>query len=72
MAESRPARRMRTRCVANCARKSDLVEFVTGVRWWSAADLATVTEPVFPKRLPELVAQLRETGPPPQPIDAGI
>ena len=49
-----------------------LVEFVTGVRWWSAADLATVTEPVFPERLPELVAQLRENGPPPRPIDAGV
>lgn len=48
-----------------------LAEFVTGVRWWSDADLATAIEPVFPRRLPELLAQLRETGPPLRPIDPG-
>ncbi len=47
-------------------------ELVTGMRWWTAGELATAGEAVFPARLPELVAQLRESGPPPRPIDAGI
>jgi 8-oxo-dGTP pyrophosphatase MutT (NUDIX family) len=49
-----------------------LAEFVTGVRWWSAENLANASELVFPKRLPELLAQLRESGAPAQPIDPGI
>jgi len=47
-------------------------ELVTGMRWWTAGELATAGETVFPARLPELVTQLRESGPPPRPIDAGI
>ena len=49
-----------------------LAESVTGVRWWSAEELRAPVEPVFPARLPELMAQMRETGPPPHPIDPGI
>ncbi|MDQ3690601.1 MAG: NUDIX domain-containing protein [Chloroflexota bacterium] len=37
-----------------------LAELVTGVRWWSAEELQTPMEPVFPARLPELVAQVRD------------
>ena len=47
-------------------------EFVTGVRWWTVADLAASTELHAPRRLPQLVAQLRDGGPPPGPIDAGV
>jgi ADP-ribose pyrophosphatase YjhB (NUDIX family) len=47
-------------------------EFVTAVRWWTAEELAASTELHAPRRLPELVATLRASGPPPAPIDAGI
>ena len=47
-------------------------ESVTDVRWWSAEELQTSGETYAPRRLPELVADLRDFGPPPQPIDAGV
>jgi len=47
-------------------------EFVVEVRWWTAEQLDSSTELHAPRRLPELVAQLRDQGPPSQPIDAGI
>ena len=47
-------------------------EFVTEVRWWTAANLAASTELHAPRRLPDLVAQLRDSGPPLRPIDAGV
>ena len=47
-------------------------EFVTAVRWWSAEELAASAENHAPRRLPELVASLRESGRPSQPIDVGV
>lgn len=47
-------------------------EFLAGIRWWTADELAVSSEIHAPRRLPQLVADLRSNGPPPQPIDAGI
>lgn len=47
-------------------------EFVTEVRWWSADELAASRETHAPRRLPELVARLRTSGPPAEPIDVGV
>jgi hypothetical protein len=46
-------------------------EYVAEIRWWSAEELAGSSELHAPRRLPELVADLRAKGPPPEPIDAG-
>jgi 8-oxo-dGTP pyrophosphatase MutT (NUDIX family) len=43
--------------------------YITGFRWWTAEELASTTEQVFPPDLgPRLQALLRN-GPPPSPID---
>jgi ADP-ribose pyrophosphatase YjhB (NUDIX family) len=42
---------------------------ITGQRWWTPDELDAATELFAPRRLPELVADLRRDGPPPQPID---
>ena len=47
-------------------------EFVTDVRWWTPAALAASREIHAPRRLPQLVVDLRERGAPPEPIDAGV
>jgi ADP-ribose pyrophosphatase YjhB (NUDIX family) len=47
-------------------------ELVTAIRWWNAEELQDPIEPLFPARLPELVSQLRASGLPLQPIDAGV
>ena len=47
-------------------------EFVTDVRWWTPEELAASSEIHAPRRLPQLVADLRERGAPPSPIDAGV
>lgn len=47
-------------------------EHVTGLRWWSLEELVHPVEPHFPQRLPELLAQLRDEGPPRVPIDPGL
>jgi 8-oxo-dGTP diphosphatase len=47
-------------------------EFVTAVRWWTQAELATAEELFAPRRLPELVAALLRDGPPGEPVDAGV
>jgi len=48
-------------------------EYVTGIRWWTQAELAAATETTFaPRRLPELVAVLLRDGPPGEPIDVGV
>ncbi len=49
-----------------------LGEFVTGVRWRTPDELDDPPEPHFPARLPELLTQLRDVGPPTEPIDPGI
>jgi 8-oxo-dGTP diphosphatase len=47
-------------------------EHVAEVRWWTADELARTPELHAPRRLPQLVAELRANGPPPEPIDAGV
>ena len=47
-------------------------EFVTGLRWWSADELAASGEIHAPRRLPELVADLRAGGRPGIAIDVGV
>jgi 8-oxo-dGTP diphosphatase len=47
-------------------------EWVTGARWWTADELDSSTEKFAPGALPSLVRRLREDGPPPEPIDAGV
>jgi double-stranded uracil-DNA glycosylase len=47
-------------------------ELVADVRWWTPAELADTTEQLVPRRLPELLQELRTTGPPAKPIDVGV
>jgi double-stranded uracil-DNA glycosylase len=47
-------------------------ELVAAVRWWTPEELESATETLVPQRLPQLLRELRENGPPAQPIDAGI
>ncbi|GAA0951537.1 MULTISPECIES: NUDIX hydrolase [Streptomyces violaceusniger group] len=41
---------------------------VAGLRWWTADELATATEPVYPTRLAELLRTLLVEGPPSAPV----
>jgi len=47
-------------------------EYVTGLKWWTPAELAASEELFAPRRLPELVAALLRDGPPGKPIDVGV
>ena len=47
-------------------------EFVTDVRWWTPEELAASSEIHAPRRLPQLVVDLRERGAPAAPIDVGV
>lgn len=47
-------------------------EYVTGIRWWTQAELAASNELFAPRRLPELVAMLLRDGPPGEPFDVGV
>ena len=47
-------------------------EYVTGLKWWTPAELAASEELFAPRRLPELVAALLRDGPPGEPIDVGV
>ena len=47
-------------------------EYVTAIRWWTPEELATSGERYAPRRLRELVAALRDHGPPAAPLDAGV
>jgi double-stranded uracil-DNA glycosylase len=47
-------------------------ELVADVRWWTPAELAATTEQLVPRRLPELLRQMRASGPPPEPVDVGV
>lgn len=38
-------------------------------RWWSPEELAAADEPLWPPRLPELLAAVRRDGPPARPLD---
>jgi len=42
------------------------------LRWWALAELEEADETFAPSRLPELVRELVENGPPAEPIDAGL
>jgi 8-oxo-dGTP pyrophosphatase MutT (NUDIX family) len=43
-----------------------------GMRWWTLAELDSTTDRLSPGRLPELLRRLLESGPPSEPIDAGV
>ena len=47
-------------------------EMVSEVRWWTLAELDATRETLVPTRLPELLRDLLERGPPERPIDAGV
>jgi double-stranded uracil-DNA glycosylase len=47
-------------------------EGVTGQRWWTQAELDASSEAFAPLSLPALLAELRRTGPPHEPLDAGV
>ncbi|MFI0740825.1 NUDIX hydrolase [Streptomyces sp. NPDC021100] len=40
-------------------------------RWWSPEELSAGTEPLWPPRLPELLADVRGNGAPAVPVDLG-
>jgi 8-oxo-dGTP pyrophosphatase MutT (NUDIX family) len=42
------------------------------LRWWSLPELEASDAVFAPRRLPELVRDVLETGPPGQPIDGGV
>ena len=47
-------------------------EWVTEARWWTAEELDASVELHAPRQLPRLLRQLREQGPPREPIDVGV
>jgi len=47
-------------------------ELVVDVRWWTQGEVDSATETLVPERLPELLRNLRENGPPAEPFDAGV
>jgi TDG/mug DNA glycosylase family protein len=47
-------------------------ELVYDVRWWTPDELDTTTERLVPERLPQLLRDLREHGPPTEPLDVGV
>jgi 8-oxo-dGTP pyrophosphatase MutT (NUDIX family) len=47
-------------------------EYVTAVRWWTPAELASSGERFAPAALPGLVAALLRDGPPDEIVDVGV
>jgi double-stranded uracil-DNA glycosylase len=47
-------------------------ELVFDVRWWTLEELDAATETLVPERLPQLMRELRENGPPAEPMDVGL
>jgi double-stranded uracil-DNA glycosylase len=47
-------------------------ELVLDVRWWTLDELNAATATFAPERLLGLLRELRQNGPPPQPIDVGV
>jgi ADP-ribose pyrophosphatase YjhB (NUDIX family) len=50
---------------------SHLADKILGWHWWTPDDLSGDTEPLWPPRLPELLADMRRDGPPAPPVDFG-
>jgi G:T/U-mismatch repair DNA glycosylase/ADP-ribose pyrophosphatase YjhB (NUDIX family) len=48
------------------------VERIGAVRWWAPEALGATGACFAPRRLPELVHDLLQHGPPPEPVDAGV
>ena len=42
------------------------------IRWWTIDELQNARDEFAPRRLPELIGRLRESGPPTSPIDVGV
>jgi len=42
------------------------------IRWWTTDELKAADDDFSPRRLPELVRQLLEDGPPAEPVDVGV
>jgi G:T/U-mismatch repair DNA glycosylase/ADP-ribose pyrophosphatase YjhB (NUDIX family) len=47
-------------------------ENVVEQRWWTLDELEASTEVFAPSRLPQLLRELVELGPPPEPVDVGV
>jgi 8-oxo-dGTP pyrophosphatase MutT (NUDIX family) len=47
-------------------------EDVAEIRWWTLTELEASDEKFAPRRLPRLIRELLENGPPSEPIDAGV
>jgi double-stranded uracil-DNA glycosylase len=47
-------------------------ELVADVRWWTREELEASIETLVPERLPQLLRELQETGPPREPFDVGL
>ena len=47
-------------------------EDVHEVRWWTLEELEASDEAFAPRRLPQLIRELLDEGPPARPIDVGV
>jgi double-stranded uracil-DNA glycosylase len=47
-------------------------ELVVDVRWWTQNELEATGETLVPQRLPDLLRDLGESGPPAEPFDVGV
>lgn len=47
-------------------------EVTEGYRWWSPAEIRASGDLFVPTRMGELLTDLLENGPPPEPVDTGI
>jgi hypothetical protein len=47
-------------------------EGVGAWRWWTVAELRAADAIFAPRRLPALLADLLDRGPPPAPVDVGV
>jgi 8-oxo-dGTP diphosphatase len=47
-------------------------EGMTALRWWTLGELEAASELFAPRRLPQLVRELIEHGPPANPVDVGV
>jgi 8-oxo-dGTP pyrophosphatase MutT (NUDIX family) len=47
-------------------------EGIRGRRWWAPEELATSRTIFAPRRLPELLGNLSQHGPPSEPVDVGV